>query len=343
MNEEGGRSAAGDVLAADRDARPAVTDRDGYPGTGHPELRTDLVRRGVRGAHDVLVADGDRQSELLDSLVLVVHPSFRIDGGEGQRKCSEEPDREDDLEPMTAAARRIRWLRQRGSVGHAGILPSIARGAGGHDASGRQKGLKTLLAVGLLAGYWRCREGVSFMRTSTARACTLALLIMVVAGPKATPRLPPRWFIRLFWITHRRLYRLTGGRLGLWRPKRNRWGAMRLTTVGRRTGLERSVMVGYFEDGPNLVTMAMNGWGRGRAGMVAQPAVPPRGTGRPCRRTASGHGPGRPRRGAGTAVVTMARDRQEPRRLRSPPHEADRSRHPGTAAVSWSTIRSGGG
>ena len=38
---------------------------------------------------------------------------------------------------------------------------------------------------------------------------------------------------------------------------------MRLTAVGRRTGLERSVMVGYFEDGPNLVTMAMNGWGEG--------------------------------------------------------------------------------
>ncbi len=42
-----------------------------------------------------------------------------------------------------------------------------------------------------------------------------------------------------------------------------RLGAMRLSTVGRRTGLERSVMVGYFEDGPNLVTMAMNGWGEG--------------------------------------------------------------------------------
>jgi deazaflavin-dependent oxidoreductase (nitroreductase family) len=80
---------------------------------------------------------------------------------------------------------------------------------------------------------------------------------------KAKPRLPPRWFIRLFWFTHRRLYRLTGGRLGLWRPKPNGGGAMRLSTVGRRTGLERSVMVGYFEDGPNLVTMAMNGWGEG--------------------------------------------------------------------------------
>jgi F420H(2)-dependent quinone reductase len=77
------------------------------------------------------------------------------------------------------------------------------------------------------------------------------------------PRLPPRWFMRLFWFSHRRLYRLTGGRLGLWRPKPNGWGAMRLTTVGRRTGRERSVMVGYFEDGPNLVVLAMNGWGEG--------------------------------------------------------------------------------
>ena len=36
-----------------------------------------------------------------------------------------------------------------------------------------------------------------------------------------------------------------------------------LTTIGRRTGRERTVVVGYFEDGPNLVTLAMNGWGEG--------------------------------------------------------------------------------
>jgi len=35
---------------------------------------------------------------------------------------------------------------------------------------------------------------------------------------------------------------------------------MRLTTTGRRSGQERSVILGYFDDGPNLVTMAMNGW-----------------------------------------------------------------------------------
>jgi F420H(2)-dependent quinone reductase len=74
------------------------------------------------------------------------------------------------------------------------------------------------------------------------------------------PRLPPRFIIRLFWSTHRAIYRVTGGRLGLWRPKPGRWGTLRLTTTGRRTGRSRSVIVGYFEDGPNLVTLAMNGW-----------------------------------------------------------------------------------
>ena len=79
----------------------------------------------------------------------------------------------------------------------------------------------------------------------------------------STPRRHPRWFMRAFWFGHRRMFRLTRGRLGLWRPKPNGWGAARLTVVGRRTGVERSVMIGYFVDGPNVVTMAMNGWGDG--------------------------------------------------------------------------------
>lgn len=74
------------------------------------------------------------------------------------------------------------------------------------------------------------------------------------------PGLPPRWFIRLAWSTHRALYRVTGGRLGLQRPRPDRYGTMRLTTTGRRTGRERSVILAYFPDGPDLVTMAMNGW-----------------------------------------------------------------------------------
>ncbi len=77
------------------------------------------------------------------------------------------------------------------------------------------------------------------------------------------PWLPPRWFIVLFWHGHRALLRATHGRLGLWRPKPGRWGALRLTTTGRRTGRPRRVVIGYVEDGRNLVTMAMNGWGPG--------------------------------------------------------------------------------
>ena len=77
------------------------------------------------------------------------------------------------------------------------------------------------------------------------------------------PRLPPRWFIRLAWVVHRAIYRLTGGRRGLRLPTPGRFGMMRLTTVGRRTGKERAVILGYYEDGPNLVTLAMNGWGAG--------------------------------------------------------------------------------
>ncbi|MCY7288264.1 MAG: nitroreductase family deazaflavin-dependent oxidoreductase, partial [Cryobacterium sp.] len=77
------------------------------------------------------------------------------------------------------------------------------------------------------------------------------------------PTLPPRWFVRAAWVVHRAIYKVTGGRRGLWLPKPNKWGTMRLTTIGRRTGEKRSVILGYYEDGTNLVTMAMNGWGEG--------------------------------------------------------------------------------
>jgi len=77
---------------------------------------------------------------------------------------------------------------------------------------------------------------------------------------KKSPSLPPRWFIRLFWAGQRGLYAVTGGWLGLRRATDTRWGMMRLRTVGRRSGVERTAILGYFEDGPDLVTMAMNGW-----------------------------------------------------------------------------------
>ena len=80
---------------------------------------------------------------------------------------------------------------------------------------------------------------------------------------KKPPTLPPRWFVRAAWVVHRAIFRVTRGRRGLWLPKPNKWGAMRLTTIGRRTGEKRSVILGYYDDGPNLVTLAMNGWGEG--------------------------------------------------------------------------------
>ena len=62
------------------------------------------------------------------------------------------------------------------------------------------------------------------------------------------------------------LERAPTGRAKEWRPQgavasaAGKWGAMRLTTTGRRSGEPRSVIVGYYEHGPNLVSMAMNGW-----------------------------------------------------------------------------------
>ena len=75
-----------------------------------------------------------------------------------------------------------------------------------------------------------------------------------------SPSLPPRWFIRSFWAVQRAVYSVTRGRLGLMAAKADRQGMMRLRTVGRRTGKARSAILAYFEDGPDLVTMAMNGW-----------------------------------------------------------------------------------
>ncbi len=78
-----------------------------------------------------------------------------------------------------------------------------------------------------------------------------------------TPKLPPSWFTHAFWRGHRALYRLSGGRL-LWPPGGKRgWGALHLTTTGRRSGKPRGVILGYLEDGPNLTVLAMNGWDEG--------------------------------------------------------------------------------
>lgn len=83
-----------------------------------------------------------------------------------------------------------------------------------------------------------------------------------LASTSRSPWLPPRWFIRLAWLGHRAYHRVTGGRRGLWPPRAGaRFGTMRLMTIGRRSGRERSAILGYYDDGPNLITLAMNGWG----------------------------------------------------------------------------------
>jgi F420H(2)-dependent quinone reductase len=82
------------------------------------------------------------------------------------------------------------------------------------------------------------------------------------ASDAAPRRVLPRPLIRTFWVLHRTAHRATGGRFGLARPEEGaRFGMLRLETIGRRSGRPRTAIVGYYEDGPNLVTMAMNGWG----------------------------------------------------------------------------------
>jgi deazaflavin-dependent oxidoreductase (nitroreductase family) len=78
--------------------------------------------------------------------------------------------------------------------------------------------------------------------------------------PERKAYLPPRWFVRTAWVIHRALYKATGGRFGLRQPQGKKYGMLRLTTVGRHTGKERNVILGYQEDGPNLAVLAMNGW-----------------------------------------------------------------------------------
>ena len=83
----------------------------------------------------------------------------------------------------------------------------------------------------------------------------------MTAARQQTPKLPPRLFVRIAWVGHRALYRFSGGRIGLSRPKAGgKFGMMRLQTIGRKSGQWRVAIIGYYEDGPNLVTLAMNGW-----------------------------------------------------------------------------------
>ena len=76
--------------------------------------------------------------------------------------------------------------------------------------------------------------------------------------PRSVPI--PRWLVRAFWRGHRLIYSISGGRRGLRIPTSERYGMLRLRTTGRRSGQERRAILAYFEDGPDLVLVPMNGW-----------------------------------------------------------------------------------
>ena len=110
-----------------------------------------------------------------------------------------------------------------------------------------------------------------------------------------TPWLPPRWFVRLAWIIHRAIHRLTGGRRGLAVPRPGKAGYLRLHTVGRRSGPraagDRRVLRGRSGPGDTRDERL----GGSRAGMVAQPArgIPTRGSTSRAALAPSAHAPRR--------------------------------------------------
>jgi deazaflavin-dependent oxidoreductase (nitroreductase family) len=152
-----------------------------------------------------------------------------------------------------------------------------------------------------------------------------------VAVAEGKGRLPPRWFIVTFWHLHRRLVRASGGRRGLWAPKPGKWGALRLTTTGRRSGEPRSVIIGYYEDGPSFVSMAMNGWGAAEpAWWLNLQADPQRSSSwRGVSGTRCSADPRSARSESGCAA--LARARPESRQLCGPPPARDGGRRPRAA------------
>jgi hypothetical protein len=112
----------------------------------------------------------------------------------------------------------------------------------------------------------RPTQALLWLRPAPATRARMVSTSAATAPDAATarpPNVPPQWFVHTAWRAHRALYRLSGGRF-LWTTSNKRgWGALRLTTIGRKSGQQRSVIIGYLEDGPNLVALAMNGWEEG--------------------------------------------------------------------------------
>jgi deazaflavin-dependent oxidoreductase (nitroreductase family) len=69
---------------------------------------------------------------------------------------------------------------------------------------------------------------------------------------------PPRWVYRALWTLHRAGYVISGGRFGLRAGDDDRLGTLRLTTTGRTSGRERSVMLFYLPHGEGYAVVASN-------------------------------------------------------------------------------------
>ena len=75
------------------------------------------------------------------------------------------------------------------------------------------------------------------------------------------PWLPPHWFIRMACRAPRDVSPDRRAARAL-EATPEKWGTFRLT-IGRKSGKERIAILGYHDDGPNIVTVAMNGWMEG--------------------------------------------------------------------------------
>ena len=147
------------------------------------------------------------------------------------------------------------------------------------------------------------------------------------------PRVPPPWFVHTAWRVHRALYRLSGGHF-LWTTSNKRgWGALRLTTIGRKSGKERSVIIGYLEDGLNIVALAMNGWEEGHPSWWLNLEAHPDAVVRLAHQHPSAPGARTPLSGGGelSAVAALRRRRSEPRGVCGPAVDRDARDRPRTA------------
>ena len=79
-------------------------------------------------------------------------------------------------------------------------------------------------------------------------------------GVSRRRRLPPRWFIRAFWVGHRFVYRVTGGGSGCGAPATRAGARCASPRAAGAPGATRVAIIAYLEDGPDLTALAMNGW-----------------------------------------------------------------------------------